>query len=429
MKYSIGGIDLREQFREFYFDKDDKEIWKDSIIVLDTNVLLNLYRYTQETSEQILNLLQKYKENLWMPHQVALEYHYNRKSVIVEQSGSYEKVCDAFDDVPNKVRNMLNQDLSNFKKRHKEDVESFFEIIKKVTDEQIKKLRNKNEIELDLTKEDTIKNKITELYENKVGKPYEYSKMKELEKEAEERFKKSIPPGYKDLNKKTGTKFYNGVVIQNKLGDIILWKQILNFALEREVNIIFLTDEQKEDWWYDINNKIIGPRVELLNEFTYVTNKEFHMFSSIGFVERHEEDLNQNTVSEVREVSEVYEKDKIKKLKTKHKLNIYKDGLKNLSLNRAGFSYENIDFNFKNLILFCGWFHENESFFPERYEAKEFFKLLANEFSLEFAEEIYKFLLKENVTVWNKDKNSNCIKIDILKSKVHLALLDVHSSN
>src|SRR5688500_4356529 len=101
MKYSIGGIDLREQFREFYFDKDDKEIWKDSIIVLDTNVLLNLYRYTQETSEQILNLLQKYKENLWMPHQVALEYHYNRKSVIVEQSGSYEKVCDAFDDVPN----------------------------------------------------------------------------------------------------------------------------------------------------------------------------------------------------------------------------------------------------------------------------------------------------------------------------------------
>ncbi|PRS43897.1 hypothetical protein C6Y01_08315 [Bacillus sp. NMCC46] len=62
---------MREQFREFYFDKDDKEIWKDSIIVLDTNVLLNLYRYTQETSEQILNLLQKYKENLWMPHQVA----------------------------------------------------------------------------------------------------------------------------------------------------------------------------------------------------------------------------------------------------------------------------------------------------------------------------------------------------------------------
>ncbi|MEK5366790.1 PIN-like domain-containing protein [Bacillus sp. FSL R5-0654] len=418
---------MREQFREFYFDKDDKDIWKNSIIVLDTNVLLNLYRYTQETSEQILNLLQKYKKNLWMPHQVALEYHYNRKSVIVEQSGSYEKVCDAFGDVPNKIRNMLNQDLSNFKKRHKEDVESFFEIIKNVTDEQIKQLRNKNEIELDLTKEDTIKSKITELYENKVGKPYDYSKMKELEKEAEERFKKDIPPGYKDLNKKTGTKFYNGVVIQNRYGDLILWKQILNFALEREVNIIFLTDEQKEDWWYDINNKIIGPRVELLNEFTYVTNKEFHMFSSIGFVERHEEDVNQNTVSEVREVNEVYEINKIKKLKTKHKLNIYKDGLKNLRLTKAGFSYENINFNFKNVILFCEWFKENESLFPEEYKTYEFVKLLIDEFNSDFAEEILGLLLKENLEVWNEDKKTTYIKMDILKSKVHLTLLDIYS--
>lgn len=297
---------MKEKFREFYFDKDDNEIWENSIIVLDTNVLLNLYRYTKETSDQILKLLEKYKKNLWMPHQVALEYHYNRKSVILEQSGSYEKVCDAFSDVPNKIRNMLNQELSNFKKRHKVDVDGFFEIIKNVTKEQISKLKERNDKELDLTKEDSIKNKITELYLHKIGESYDESNMAKLEKEADIRLKKNIPPGYKDFDKKKGTKFHNGVVIQNKYGDIILWKQLLNFAEDNKVNIIFLTDEQKEDWWYDINNKIIGPRIELLNEFTFVTKKEFHMFSSIGFVERHSSDFNETAVSEVREVTKEY---------------------------------------------------------------------------------------------------------------------------
>lgn len=305
MNLHIGGIRLREKFREFYFDKDDENIWKESIIVLDTNVLLNLYRYTKETSDQILGLLHKYRDNLWMPHQVALEYHYNRKSVIMEQNGSYKKVCSAFNAVPNKVKEMLNQNLSSYKKRHKEDVEEFIKVIKKVTEDQIKNL-NENVVEYDLNKDDVIKTKITELYYNKVGEPYNEEQMKELEIDADKRLEMEIPPGYKDFNKKNGHKFYNGVIIQNKYGDLILWKQLLDFAKDKETSVIFLTDEQKEDWWYDVKSKTIGPKVELLNEFTSLTKKEFHMFSSLGFVERHMGEVNPNTVSEVREVAEDY---------------------------------------------------------------------------------------------------------------------------
>ncbi|MEH7809961.1 PIN-like domain-containing protein, partial [Bacillus safensis] len=100
------------------------------------------------------------------------------------------------------------------------------------------------------------------------GEPYNEEQMKKLEKEADKRLNMEIPPGYKDFNKKNGLKFYNGVIIQNKYGDLILWKQLLDFAVRNDTNIIFLTDEQKEDWWYKLKNKIIGPKVELLNEFT-----------------------------------------------------------------------------------------------------------------------------------------------------------------
>lgn len=438
---------MKQQFREFYFDKDDKEIWEDSIIVLDTNVLLNLYRYTKETSDQILNLLQKYKDNLWMPHQVALEYHYNRKSVIVEQSGSYKKVCDAFNAIPNEIRNSLNQDLSIFKKRHKDDVDSFIENIKNVTDEQIKKLKERNEKELDLTKEDTIKNKITNLYLHKVGNPYDESKMEKLEKEAEDRFKKNIPPGYKDFDKKKDIKFHNGVVIQNKFGDLILWKQLLDFATEKKANIIFLTDEQKEDWWYDIKNKIIGPRIELLNEFTFVTNKEFHMFSSIGFVERHLNDVNETAVSEVREVTNEYisefeflnknfaEKEFKEKLIEQLNFNKFRDVEKEKMWSNTFFKNDKIlgevnenknntqksDSGIRRVMLeFCFWFKDNEFMFNNSREDFDSFQIkLENAFGPYIADGLIKHLSYLNYIYLNPATEEMEVNLRKIKKYVY----------
>ncbi|MFJ5964648.1 PIN-like domain-containing protein [Bacillus sp. NPDC093026] len=444
---------MRQQFREFYFNKDNEDIWEESIIVLDTNVLLNLYRYTKETSDQILSLLQKYEKNLWMPHQVALEYHYNRKSVIVEQSGSYKKVCDTFNEVPDKIRNMLNQDLSNFKKRHKEDVDSFIKIIKDITKEQINKLKDRNDSELDLTKEDTIKNKITDLFLHKVGKPYEESKLKDLENEADARLKNKIPPGYKDYDKKKGNKFHNGVVIQNKYGDLILWKQLLDFAGENEVNIIFLTDEQKEDWWYDINNQIIGPRIELLNEFTHVTNKEFHMFSSIGFVERHSSYFNETAVSEVREVTKEYtnieklaflnnqfadKQSEAMRLKEKgiKMMNLFSD-LEHKSLFEARYNvktneeiYEIISESLhtkiekSSFLSFCYWFKDYDFTFDEFEEGYErFYAKVKNEFTMYIADKIMNILYRLNI-VETDPANNSCINMNELRNVVYGYLVE-----
>lgn len=420
---------MREKFREFYFDKDDNKIWEESTIVLDTNVLLNLYRYTKETSDQIIGLLHKYRNNLWIPHQVALEYHYNRKSVIIEQNGSYQKVCSAFNDVPNKVRDLLNEDLSNYKKRHKDDVEKFIEVIKSVTDEQIKHLNEKNVTEYDLTKEDLIKLKLTELYNEKVGEAYLEDKMKELEKQADERFKKQIPPGYKDYNKKTGNKFYNGVVIQNRYGDLILWKQLLDFAEKENKSIIFLTDEQKEDWWYHINGEIKGPKIELLNEFSSITKKEFHMFSSLGFVERHRGDVNPKTVSEVREVSKDYQAAKKYEKKNRDELNGESEKFPSRRL-KIKHEYKTDSFkpdflDSSTLMLFCKWFYENSSMFlKDNYKFTKFFEILEDEFDQRTANNIMKFLYSENLVKEDKERNVIVIKMDQLKTRVYMTIID-----
>src|SRR5690606_38233335 len=67
-------------------------LWVDGIVVLDTNALLNLYRYSTETSGEFLELLRSLGVRLWIPHQVGLEYHQNRLAVIAEQARSYEKL-------------------------------------------------------------------------------------------------------------------------------------------------------------------------------------------------------------------------------------------------------------------------------------------------------------------------------------------------
>ncbi|ALM27831.1 MULTISPECIES: PIN-like domain-containing protein [Bacillus] len=404
---------MREKFREFYFDRDDKKIWEESIIVLDTNVLLNLYRYSKETSDQIIGLLNKYRDNLWMPHQVALEYHYNRKSVLVEQSGSYKKVCNALNEIPEKIRDMLNQDLSNYKKRHKGDVENFIEIIQAATNKHIEELNAKNEknTEYNLTDKDSIKLEITKLYNGKVGDPYTKDEMEALEKEADDRLKKEIPPGYKDYNKKKGHKFHNGVMIQNKYGDLILWKQLLRYAKDKNTSVIFLTDEQKEDWWYDLKSRIIGPKVELLNEFTNETNKEFHMFNSLGFVKRHRDVINDDTVSEVRELDEYYRSTESLRMGRRFSKPFIPDYLDQ-----------------DTLAAFCFWFDKkfSKSLF-KKIKFSTIYEIIENEFDDYTAKKIMSFLYKENLVKEDVIKQQMYIKMDQLKARVHETILNLSS--
>ena len=62
---------MREHFGHYYQRSDAElvEIWTHAIVVLDANVLLNLYRYTPSTRDELLSVLRKTREQLWLPHQ------------------------------------------------------------------------------------------------------------------------------------------------------------------------------------------------------------------------------------------------------------------------------------------------------------------------------------------------------------------------
>ena len=83
---------LRDEFFWNLLPKDPesyfKELGKDAIIVLDTNVLLNLYSYEEAVSGEILDFLRGFKGRLWIPYQVALEYTRNINSRLSSEIAS-----------------------------------------------------------------------------------------------------------------------------------------------------------------------------------------------------------------------------------------------------------------------------------------------------------------------------------------------------
>ena len=96
-----------------YSDKEKKDLWEIAIFVFDTNVLLNLYRYSNNTRKQLINAISKLKPRIWMPYQVAYEFCKDRYKVLDESNRR-------FDDIE-KDANKLADDWKNALRLDKND--------------------------------------------------------------------------------------------------------------------------------------------------------------------------------------------------------------------------------------------------------------------------------------------------------------------
>ena len=124
---------------------------------------------------------------------------------------------------------------------------------------------------------------------------------KAIEQEGENRYAAKTPPGYKDAKK-----------TENRFGDLLVWKEILNYAKSQEVDIIFVTHDQKEDWWNINSGKTIGPRIELRKEFYEETGHMFHMYTMSSFlsffIENKGKSIDKATIDEVELFTSVMKK-------------------------------------------------------------------------------------------------------------------------
>ena len=64
---------MRNTIKEFIepTNKEKQDLWEKAVFVFDTNVLLNLYRYSAKTRNSLLSAFESFKDRVWNPNQAA----------------------------------------------------------------------------------------------------------------------------------------------------------------------------------------------------------------------------------------------------------------------------------------------------------------------------------------------------------------------
>lgn len=291
---------MKDLFPGFFYDasKIYAEVWEDGIVVPDANVLLNMYRYSDDTRKEFLTVLMALSERLWIPNQVALEFLRNRLTVIGDQAETYNKSLQDISSV-----------LANFKKSTHHPVVSTEALTNLKTSCDVIKteLEENRDICLSLINDDPIKLEIGKLFLSKVGDAYDDNRLKDLVGEGAVRYERRTPPGYMDASKKPDASDYLGLA---PYGDLIIWKQLLEHAKRIGRDVIFITGDSKDDWWLRVKGKIITPRPELIEEFQDVVGKNIILYSPERFLEYYNEQstsekVSQSAYAEVVEMSSV----------------------------------------------------------------------------------------------------------------------------
>jgi len=283
------------------------------VFIIDTNVLLNLYRYPKTAREDLLRILNRLSElnRLWLPHQAALEFQRNRITVIAEQKKRFSQVKGVIAEIQSDLNKKL--DALQLRKRHSTiDPDTLTKDVDKAFSQYMEKLEKLEKEQIDVSDDDKILKEIDVFLADKIGNPFSQEELDRIFSEGEKRFKNKQPPGFGDEKDKKGTFIFEGnLIIKREFGDLIIWKQIIKYAIENNIeNLVFITDDIKEDWWLEVSGKTIGPRTELTSElYANTPVKHFHMYKSEQFLKFASRQLgievDNNSVEQVKVVTDM----------------------------------------------------------------------------------------------------------------------------
>ncbi len=214
---------MRDRFPWYFLEKADYDkAWKKGILTVDTNVILDIYRYNKVTREAILAALESFKGRFWISHQTAKEFVKNRRVVITDMNNDFEKAQKPVDDVEKAIRSAMD-DIRNCRIIPKE-LSEIFEAEAQKACKNIREAIVKERSEVpDYNKKDEIVQRLEAALDGRIGdQPTDI--LDDL-KEAQRRKVERIPPGYMDDNK-DGLGF---------AGDYLMWKQVLSHSKEKKL--------------------------------------------------------------------------------------------------------------------------------------------------------------------------------------------------
>lgn len=283
---------MRETFREYYplSREEHKLIWNKAIIVFDTNVLLNFYRYSPNTFQTFSKILNMLSNKIWIPFQVAEEVHAYRLSVIDNQIKIYYEYRKKLDKLQKDFENEIKSPFIS--KLLLSETKDGFNKIKE-------ELLVKEQFFKNLIQNDNILDTISNIFDKKIGRPLSKQEFQTiLIKEGEKRFD----------NKSLALFMNDNSTSSDRYNDLMLWFQLINKAQSDKCPILFITDDIKNNWWIQNESKTFSPDYNLLREFYNMTGELFYMYRAFNFLEYAKTltkvgDIDETVMNEVKQFS------------------------------------------------------------------------------------------------------------------------------
>ena len=241
------------------------------IIICDTNVFLGPYRFSPDYANFAVNCLERIQEHIVVPYTVLVEFRKHHRTLYARRNDKIEKSVEDIIKLIDMQKGKMKNGIDTLVKRQFPEAEDLqYQIEEKYDDlkaifTQYFKERSVLTLVQDNWDQDIIEHFMNELVNaEKVMQDFSREEIYRICEEGEKRYKKEIPPGYKDSKNKDGLRKYS---------DLILWREVLNFAQKNQKNIIFVTDDVKPDWW-NVENNEIEFLPKLMEEFFKSTKRD-----------------------------------------------------------------------------------------------------------------------------------------------------------
>lgn len=270
------------------------------LIVPDTNVLLDAYRFAPASREELLSVLERIADRIWVSYRVAEEFHKNRLEVISDHEAAYMAVIDALktaqQNLDDDLRSKINQ-LANRVALSATQKDSLLRLMMTSTQAAMvatEELRRSHGI-ADLRGDDPILTRFQMLLDGKTGPPFTSEELQEATAEAQRRIDDFIPPGYRDAKKKS-----------EPYGDYFIWRQTLSeVARTGTPYVVFVTRDIKEDWYKIVKGRTVGAQPALVKEvLEQGGGTQLVMLSTSSFLYHAREYLNADVSAETIRQSE-----------------------------------------------------------------------------------------------------------------------------
>lgn len=405
---------MKSIFPCFYEEHNDAElrrIWIDeqTLFVFDTNVLLGLYSFQPENRNDFFKVLELLNGRAWIPYHVGLEYQRNRLKIIKNRRKFFtemkkradelahtmtfdQKLFTTFQNEFSLIKNFptVNSKIQEIQHDIKDKVDIIIQQLRQSINELKSEINSQDKDGIYLNSEDIVRNKIDDFFTNeKVGKNIfdTQEKLNILFQEGEDRYKKEIPPGFEDAKEKGEEVFYfSNLEYKSKFGDLIIFKQIIDYAKEKTLkNVIFISEDTKSDWRINEDfegKKILGARSELKNEIYNEAGVEhFSILKIDEFLTKSKNYLNVNIEdSSIQDIKDSL-KFKDKKFIIKLDLNKVHDNNESVKISEANKFIEYLKYKkFKEEFLKSGNPYYDELVIKKREFEKKFGELNEEKF-------------------------------------------------